>query len=1197
MEGDSHFFSSELEALLNKQEWVRKQQIIKKMESPVFEVAFCGHFSAGKSTIMNTILGAEILPTSPIPTSANIVSIANGNLGVSVQKANKEIKKWDGDIPWEQIRQWGMDGQSITDMRIFAPLTFLNNSIIYDTPGVDSTDPNHQKLTVEALFTTDVIIYVMEYNHVQSETNLYFLKQLSNEQKPIIILVNQVDKHNDKELSFNQFDESIKDTFKKWNIQYLDLFYTSMKKNDYPYNQFVQFEKKLKALLYHGNEVTKFSNRKLIDSFYLSLLSRLENDHEDWLLEKENDLQSKGFSLASRKQYELQIKEKNQLKEADTLLKKQLEEEWKKLFAQVTVFPYSTTELTRAWLESKDQKFKVGILFSKKKTVEEQQKRLDALILELNEKIKSLLNFHVIRSFEIIDKRQLTNRDQVEQALQQFSLNIDSEFFEESAIPSHISREFVFTFTKNKEAEIKKLLWKNAYDILELIIDGMKNSWETQLQQKEVEIMQLKSLSSLFEEISEKETDFMEMKTTITNELQQSTDESLQKRLLEISIRSYPENVDIAPFIDFSNEQGSVIETDWKWEPPHSNQVKTQVFNEEWFQEMEHLLRLDDYPKSFESKRNQLVERLKKHQNETFRLSLFGAFSAGKSSFANALLGKEVLPVSPHPTTATINTIKKSSTDHQNETAEIFFKSEEQLEKEIEFVSSQLGESFGLKKLKSWKPNLEQFSRSSQKTLAEYLLTVKKSFLEHEDWLEQVKEVSLNQVNPYIANEEVACLVNAITIYYDCPLTESGVELIDTPGVNSIHGRHTNVAFQQLKHSDAVFYLTYYNHAFSKADQWFLQQLSLVNDGFKDDKLYFVLNAADLAENERELNGVKLHVYNELKRNGLASPKLHHVSSKEGLSVKKGEKKSSEGQHFLQFEEQFYQETIQELKRLNIEILQKEVQEYVIELAEAIQFLSVSKSERERKLNNLKREKVELAKDIDQASASSVMTSITQELSELMVYLRERILFVFSDSFNEAINVTTITGHSKKQQAMALLEGLREYKNQSELFIKNELYATLVRIELKLAGELEAWYQESVEEIQRLWSTFSGSKPEIEMKLYQEVLPSLREIDPKSYLNEFKSTKHFFEEGGSKELKERVVNDAVSSARNYLFEFEKELETLLLPVVSEKIEMEKQHLKQEIELVITRYASSFSEKEQDALKTEWSKWSGLEQLV
>ena len=42
-------------------------------------------------------------------------------------------------------------------------------------------------------------------------------------------------------------------------------------------------------------------------------------------------------------------------------------------------------------------------------------------------------------------------------------------------------------------------------------------------------------------------------------------------------------------------------------------------------------------------------------------LHLFGAFSAGKSSFSNALIGENVLPVSPNPTTAAINRIRPIS--------------------------------------------------------------------------------------------------------------------------------------------------------------------------------------------------------------------------------------------------------------------------------------------------------------------------------------------------------------------------------------------------------------------------------------------------------------------------------------------------------------------------------------------------------
>src|SRR5699024_10266187 len=43
-----------------------------------FVLTFAGHFSAGKSSMINEILGEEILPNSPIPTSANIVKIKAG---------------------------------------------------------------------------------------------------------------------------------------------------------------------------------------------------------------------------------------------------------------------------------------------------------------------------------------------------------------------------------------------------------------------------------------------------------------------------------------------------------------------------------------------------------------------------------------------------------------------------------------------------------------------------------------------------------------------------------------------------------------------------------------------------------------------------------------------------------------------------------------------------------------------------------------------------------------------------------------------------------------------------------------------------------------------------------------------------------------------------------------------------------------
>lgn len=74
-----------------------------------------------------------------------------------------------------QFECWVWMAKPFKKITIQAPVPFLKHgSTLLDTPGVDSTDPTHQNVTLEALFTTDAVLYVMDYNHVKAETNLSF---------------------------------------------------------------------------------------------------------------------------------------------------------------------------------------------------------------------------------------------------------------------------------------------------------------------------------------------------------------------------------------------------------------------------------------------------------------------------------------------------------------------------------------------------------------------------------------------------------------------------------------------------------------------------------------------------------------------------------------------------------------------------------------------------------------------------------------------------------------------------------------------------------------------------------------------------------------------------------------------------------------------------------------------------------------
>lgn len=103
---------------------------------------------------------------------------------------------------------------------------------------------------------------------------------------------------------------------------------------------------------------------------------------------------------------------------------------------------------------------------------------------------------------------------------------------------------------------------------------------------------------------------------------------------------------------------------------------------------------------------------------------------------------------------------------------------------------------------------------------------------------------------------------------------------MDTPGADSIHSRHTNTSLHYVKHSDAIIYVNYYNHAFSRADREFLIQLGRVKDTFALDKMFFILNAADLAKDQQELKLVENYLVDQLQQYGINQPSVYSLSSK-----------------------------------------------------------------------------------------------------------------------------------------------------------------------------------------------------------------------------------------------------------------------------------------------------------------------------
>lgn len=263
-------------------------------------------------------------------------------------------------------------------------------------------------------------------------------------------------------------------------------------------------------------------------------------------------------------------------------------------------------------------------------------------------------------------------------------------------------------------------------------------------------------------------------------------------------------------------------------------------------------------------------------------VAVFGAFSAGKSSLLNALLAAPLLAVSPNPTTAAVTRLTAAPQTEARVTA----KNADELWEDVADALSQVHRQAStmqeaLEVASSLK--LPQLPVQARRAGA-FLQAVASGYSDLWDRLGQSWSVSSADLRAYTADERVACYLKEVDIGYPSRLLEDGFDLVDTPGVDSVHRRHTDVAFRYMSRADAIIFVLYYTHAFSRADKDFLLQLAGVQDVLRMDKLFVVINAVDLAVSGEEREAVREHVEAELRKAGIRFPRVFEVSSQVGLA-------------------------------------------------------------------------------------------------------------------------------------------------------------------------------------------------------------------------------------------------------------------------------------------------------------------------
>ena len=134
----------------------------------LFLMVVVGEFNAGKSAVINALLGGEYLPEGVVPTTSELVLIRHS----------------------DAVEQPGADsGMAVRRL----PVPWLQEVNLVDTPGTNAVIRHHQELTEHFVPRSDLVLFVTSADRPFSESERVFLLQIRDWGKKVVMVVNKIE--------------------------------------------------------------------------------------------------------------------------------------------------------------------------------------------------------------------------------------------------------------------------------------------------------------------------------------------------------------------------------------------------------------------------------------------------------------------------------------------------------------------------------------------------------------------------------------------------------------------------------------------------------------------------------------------------------------------------------------------------------------------------------------------------------------------------------------------------------------------------------------------------------------------------------------------------------------------------------------------------------------------------------------------
>jgi small GTP-binding protein len=173
----------------------RVHALADKLEAERFVVVVVGEFKRGKSTLVNALLGADLLPTSAIPLTSVVTLVTYGPPCAEIIHRDGSAERVDLDRLARYVTERHNPGNALGVDRAIVrfPSPLVDGIVLVDTPGVGSVHEHNSASARAFLPEADAAVFLISADQPLSANELDFLREVRAEAVRTFFVLNKID--------------------------------------------------------------------------------------------------------------------------------------------------------------------------------------------------------------------------------------------------------------------------------------------------------------------------------------------------------------------------------------------------------------------------------------------------------------------------------------------------------------------------------------------------------------------------------------------------------------------------------------------------------------------------------------------------------------------------------------------------------------------------------------------------------------------------------------------------------------------------------------------------------------------------------------------------------------------------------------------------------------------------------------------